>query len=965
MKKRFFKAALATAIAVLCAFILIDAIVKTDRFKQWARAEIAARTGYDVSVSSFTMLPPFRLSARDVTVSKFSKTLLQSDQLVITINPLDFLSRTIHRIRLQNPVLRLDIENWMSPPAPAPGALAVRHLNVENATVVLTTVPDSRVEFRGIRINAQNLNAGESGRLSLRAEVPALAGSADVTVQQSETEVTAAVHLQQHRRGRVFDRVSADPPAGSLQADFQLRRDETGILEITGAGRSEAFTLAGGEVSGTFDLGLRRGAASPQADVSLDVRLTDFPRRLDRFPITIPEGATTLRLEGLYGFERHTLEVKAVRVASPLGSAEGNGRIVLQPQLRFSSFRASIRDVPVENLKSFFPEPLRNWNYRGAMAAEVEIEGPWESAALKGVTRASGLGISAEGVSIADLRLNGPWEWSDGSLRSQRLILQAKRVAVETNGSAQFSAAELRFEGDVETGRGGPAATGRLQLTGGRFALPGANKIGENFAAAGRIAAAFDMARRVSLTGRVSIANGQLLWGKFFADLKAYRPTFAFDGEYRLGDDVIQLRRFNVAAAAIGRVDLSGTIEQFAGSRLFTLEAASRGLDAGALFDSTVRETFNQSHPFLNQLKIAGRLGFSMKVRGDRERLVAEGALELRQAAIRTDTGRWEIGPLTLNLPFRVHLPAPREPAASAEARFGRLAIAEARIGSEAVGAVESGLTLWDNALRFRDPVMIPVFGGVIALSHVVWPDVIADPRALSLSVQARDVQLERLTRSLNWPSFGGTLAGSIPRMAWDGSALRSDGEIRINVFGGQARIGSLEIENPFSSLPSIRLNLRFHDIHLDQASESFAFGRISGILEGRFDDLVVTDGQPARFRGEVRTVERSDSDQWISVEALNNITVLSSGNDATALYAGLAGLFENFRYSKLGFKATLRNDKLTLRGVETRDDKEYLVVGSWIPPTVNIISHTQEIGFSELLRRLERIGVRETPKAN
>ena len=35
---------------------------------------------------------------------------------------------------------------------------------------------------------------------------------------------------------------------------------------------------------------------------------------------------------------------------------------------------------------------------------------------------------------------------------------------------------------------------------------------------------------------------------------------------------------------------------------------------------------------------------------------------------------------------------------------------------------------------------------------------------------------------------------------------------------------------------------------------------------------------------------------------------------------------------------------------------KEYLVVGSFLPPTVNIVSHTQTIAFSELVRRLERI---------
>jgi len=104
-----------------------------------------------------------------------------------------------------------------------------------------------------------------------------------------------------------------------------------------------------------------------------------------------------------------------------------------------------------------------------------------------------------------------------------------------------------------------------------------------------------------------------------------------------------------------------------------------------------------------------------------------------------------------------------------------------------------------------------------------------------------------------------------------------------------------------------------------------------------------------------VHSVDRG-GEQRISVEALNKITVLSSGQSAGALYGGLAGFFDSFRYSKLGFKAILRNDRLTLRGVETRGNEEYLVVGSLLPPTVNIVSHTQTIAFSELVRRLERI---------
>ena len=207
----------------------------------------------------------------------------------------------------------------------------------------------------------------------------------------------------------------------------------------------------------------------------------------------------------------------------------------------------------------------------------------------------------------------------------------------------------------------------------------------------------------------------------------------------------------------------------------------------------------------------------------------------------------------------------------------------------------------------------------------------------------------------MDWPRFSGTMTGSIPEVQSTGTTLRTGGEIQAEVFGGRVRMGRLEIENPFSALASIKLDAKLDNIQLEQVSKTFAFGRISGILEGTIDDLVLTDGQPAELRADLHSVDRG-GEQRISVEALNKITVLSSGQEAGALYGGLASFFDSFRYSKLGFKATLKNDRLTLRGVESQGDKEMLVVGSLLPPTVNIVSHTQNIAFSELLRRLERI---------
>ncbi|MEA2658834.1 MAG: hypothetical protein QOF64_1430, partial [Candidatus Binatota bacterium] len=304
---------------------------------------------------------------------------------------------------------------------------------------------------------------------------------------------------------------------------------------------------------------------------------------------------------------------------------------------------------------------------------------------------------------------------------------------------------------------------------------------------------------------------------------------------------------------------------------------------------------------------------------------------------------------------FNISL-ADGKPTSAGAPRAGTLSIGGGRIAKETLPPIGTTLSLSDNSLRFLQPLRVGIFGGEIAITDLAWPDVIHYPKRLSFSGELKRVRLADMTDALQWPHFDGTITGSIPEVQSTEDLLRTRGEIQAELFGGHVRIGKLEIEEPFSSLASIKLTAALESIQLEQLSKTFAFGSISGVLQGTIDDLVLTNGQPSQLRADLHSVERSGVDQRISVEALNQITVLSSGQEAGALYSGLAGFFDSFRYSKLGFKATLKNDRLTLRGVESEGDKEYLVVGSWLPPTVNVVSHTQSIAFSELLRRLERI---------
>ncbi|HKY06797.1 MAG TPA: hypothetical protein VJQ55_01080, partial [Candidatus Binatia bacterium] len=355
-----------------------------------------------------------------------------------------------------------------------------------------------------------------------------------------------------------------------------------------------------------------------------------------------------------------------------------------------------------------------------------------------------------------------------------------------------------------------------------------------------------------------------------------------------------------------------------------------------------------------NKLALGGVLVFQTQLTGDLKNLSATGNVSLQAGEVSSQNNDWQVGPISLNLPFLVTW-AEGARSSSEQPRTGTVAIESMRFGKTTVGRTSATISLFHNELRFHQPLRAAVFDGEIIVNNLRWQNVLSRPKDVSFSVEAKRLQLQPLTQALGWPTFSGTLTGIIPEVQSTDSALRTKGEIQAEIFGGRVRMSRLEVDNPFSPLAAIKLDATLANIDLERLSKTFAFGRISGILEGTVGDLIIVDGQPAQFGADLHSVDRG-GEQRISVEALDKITVLSSGQSAGALYGGLAGFFDSFRYSKLGFKAILRNDRLTLRGVETRGNQEYLVVGSLLPPTVNIVSHTQTIAFSDLVKRLERI---------
>ena len=934
---------------------------QSSRFKTWLLAEMTRRSGYQVRADSLGFQWPFTIVANAVEVSQPGLFQFKTHQLRVSAHPFDLWSKTIHRLAIDQPYFQLDIDEIAKAPAQGSMEIALRHLNVQNGAIALKRGEQTLFELANIDLTAQDLNLGGPSGVSLRANVPQLNGEAELVLKGRLRDLESEIAIRP-KPPSFLSLGSAKEADELLHLRVKLRAPEQQPMQVGIESKFNDLDFAGNKLTGTLNGQVTMDAQLSEIAFSSTATLVDFSNGWRTVPIKLPKGGLALNLAANYSLADKTLAVKSLRISSPFGNGGGAGRVVFGAVPTISAANLTFRDLPLENFKASFPAPLNRWSYSGQAQATVNLQGPWSALEIKGTVESSALQVRGDDITVASLSIAAPFEWSKAALHFKETKFQANQIVYSPKERWQAAADKLQIGGAFDYQADQPLRlNGRIDGTGVKFSSPDNAKVGENINLSGPFELVADVGKSTTrLRGKLSAGSGELLWDKFFGDLKSQKPVLDLDADYTGNSDRLDCRRCNLTLANVGVVEANGAIEHLTGTPVLRLHASSENFSPSGFFEFFLRETFNRQFPLLDKLAVAGQMTFRLQLNGPLDALGVAGEVSLKNGELRAKSNDWQIGPMALDLPLQIQL-AETQPQSSGTPPTGTLTIEKIRFANQTSAPIATTLSLANNALRLHQPLHLAIFGGEIEIGNLFWPDLLKDPKQVAFSAETKRLKLDDLTQALNWPRFSGTLTGSIPEVQSAENLLRTRGEILAELFGGRIRLSKLEIDNPFSSLPSLKLDAKLDGIELEQLSKTFAFGHISGILEGSIENLILTDGQPSELRAELHSVDRG-GEQRISIEALNKITVLSSGEDAGALYGGLAGFFDSFRYSKLGFKATLKNDRLTLRGVESRGDQEMLVVGSFLPPTVNIISHTQSIAFSELLKRLERINKTDKP---
>lgn len=956
LKRYLVTSALVSVTLITLAYGSLFVVFNSSRFQAWLERELSHRTDYEIAFGDIKFGLPFSITGTGLTIAKSNHVRATAASMAMSLHPLGLLYKRIQRVTIDRPVIHLELEEVLKAPAQASSVLQVRHLEIRDGAVVLSIAEGKRIELSAINLRAENLNLGESSGISLNADVPWLNAKAELFFRQENEQMKVDLVVRERPSDRLPPFAASEKLAKEvLRLQAKLTKTPNGKTNLAATGRFDDLRIGPQPLTGVIDARVVPNANFTEATVTARIEIADA-RNIFGELSEAPSGAAVATLMGSYSATDKLLSVTAFEVTSPLGTAHLNGSVSTESDFVVNRARLSVNNVPLQPLKTLLPEPLKRWTYHGTAAAELVLKGSWRSLQVTGAVTSSKFNLQGSNFSLADIALHAPIDWNTSSLKLENVSIKGQSLASGAKDRTQAGAEQVQINGSLEYTTEAPlVASGRVRVNGGRFASADGTKIGENLLLSGTVDVVSRTARRpMRVSGKLSLQRGEMLWGKFFADLGGQRPVLDFDGDYLSNDNSVRLRQVRLNLLSTGSIEVSGTINQLARGPSVEIQAHSEDFSVGGFFNFFVQENFKHRYPVIDKLTVGGQLAFQLHARGNLDRLITEGRMTLQAGELRGKPDEWEIGPVAFTLPFQIGYPERSN--STNRTPHGILSIRGGRFGSRSLEPITSAISLSNNALIFHQPVRLTIFGGSVEIANLAWPDVINDPKLMSFALDLRLLKLQELTDALGWPRFSGTLSGAIPQIRSTGDTLRSEGQVQADLFGGQLQIDQMEIENLFSAIPSLKLAARFQNIRLEQVSDTFAFGKISGILEGAVNDLVITEGQPARFQAHAETVDRPGSSQWISVEALNKITILSSGQDSNVLYGGLAGLFDNFRYSKMGFRASLKNDKLILRGVESRDGKEFLVVGTLLPPTVNIISHTQEIGFSELLRRLERI---------
>jgi hypothetical protein len=265
------------------------------------------------------------------------------------------------------------------------------------------------------------------------------------------------------------------------------------------------------------------------------------------------------------------------------------------------------------------------------------------------------------------------------------------------------------------------------------------------------------------------------------------------------------------------------------------------------------------------------------------------------------------------------------------------------------------------GAWVLAQPVSIPLLDGALEIDTVELGDFAAGDDTLLFDARLTPVSMRELSRALDWPPLSGQLSGTLPRLRHEDGVVALGGEFAAEIFGGTVAIRGLRIERPLQQRARLQADLELRELDLAELTEAFAFGLMTGRLEGYVRGLEMIDWAPVAFDARLQTPPGDRSRKRISQRAVDNIASIGGGG-AGMLSTGFLRFFESFSYEAFALGCRLENDVCQMSGLDDRDQGYAILQGRGLP-RIDVMGFARRVDWSLLVEQLAGIMESEGPE--
>ncbi len=539
---------------------------------------------------------------------------------------------------------------------------------------------------------------------------------------------------------------------------------------------------------------------------------------------------------------------------------------------------------------------------------------------------------------------------------------------------------------DAKTGPGPGAGwefSGEMALSGAKFNDAAFTMASDGIDPVARIKGTYDPAKRdLVFAGSLELTKGESLWKNFYISWTKVPLKAEISGRYDAAASGVEGLSASFVLPALGEVHASGSA-RLGPAPSFRIKAG------GHLGIEPLYSLYSQSGaPPESRMRLGGDIAAEFDVNKDQGGMSIDGRVIVDGASAESPATKTSVLGMKAELPVHLRLvPAPgvggpknsavpssAENSAAAGAAGpvtanepadrGSLQIKEIRTPSVTLQPPALVLLGRTNAYRI-EPFAIEVFGSRIEMGEVSLD---FNPAAGAFrgasSLKLADLDLSRLPAASPKFPLTGHVKVDLPELTISPEAIAAKGQAEADIFGGKVIVRDIAVSNPLDRGRAISCNIDLLDLDLGKVTDIVPFGEVTGIVRGEVAGLTISYGQPESFAMRIESVPRKGVAQTFSLKAVDNLTVLSSGEKASGGTSQFWMRFiRGFRYAKMGIVSTLKNDTFTLNGTIHEGGVEYLVK----KPAffgINVINRMpdKKVSFKEMMSRLERVGQSEPP---